>query len=80
MHLQKEPIRICMQKERIFFFVNKILFCCDIALLSFCVSVSVLIKIINKITVKVIVLVFEGMYPQDVLLLILAFSDMNQLK
>ena len=55
-------------------------FCCDIALLSFCVSVSELIKIINKITVKIIVLVFEGMYPQDVLFLILAFSDMNQLK
>ena len=35
-----------------FFFVNKILFCCDIALLSFCVSVSELTKIVNKITVK----------------------------
>ena len=35
-----------------FFFVNRILFCCDIALLSFCVSVSELIKIINKTTVK----------------------------
>ena len=35
-----------------FFFVNRTLCCCDIALLSFCMSVSVLIKIINKITVK----------------------------
>ena len=69
-----------MYADRKNFFVNKILFCCDIALLSFSVSVSELIKIINKITVKVIVLVFEGMYPQDVLFLILTFSDMNQLK
>ena len=69
-----------MYAERKNFFVNKILFCCDIALLSFCVSVSELTKIVNKITVKVIVLVLEGIYPQDVLVLILAFSDMNQLK
>ena len=40
-----------MYAERNNFFIYKI-YCCDIALLSFCVSVSELIKIVNKTIVK----------------------------